>query len=96
MGYLLLVGLVGAGLAFVGGLIAVEGMFSEDGQVWFILGMAISFFGYLIIVAGLMGVQFKIIADAVCKGNQLSTFQQSSLKVVQAPSSSVVYPQNPF
>jgi|ETNmetMinimDraft_1059919.scaffolds.fasta_scaffold168058_2 hypothetical protein len=72
IGYLVLVIIVGTGLIFVGGLIGVGGGLSsenaEDAAIWFILGGLITIMGWLTIVAGMYGVFYKVIADAVNRG----------------------------
>ena len=72
IGYLILVIVVGAGLIFVGGLIGFGGGLSsetsEDAAIWFILGALITIMGWLTIVAGMYGVFYKVIADAVNRG----------------------------
>ena len=91
------VGLVGLSLIFVGGLVALEGALGsgtgDELIMWFIIGSFISIFGYLVIIAGIYGTFYKVIADGVGRGMSGNT-PTSNLKVINATPSGI--PRSPY
>ena len=88
---------MGLGLIFVGGLITVGGA-SNSGTgdeliMWFVLGSIVSIFGYLVILAGIYGTFYKVIADGVGRGMSRNT-PTSNLKVITATPSGI--PRGPY
>ena len=65
MGWILIIGVLGAGISGVGFVLAGGGF----GVVGRLLGGLAVFTGGLIIIAGLMGMLYKVIADATAKGS---------------------------
>ena len=102
IGYLSLVILVGSGLIFVGGLIGFGGGLSsetsEDAAIWFILGALITIMGWLTIVAGMYGVFYKVIADAVNRGSNpaVAVTQQPGIMVAGVPNAPTVYREHRY
>ena len=72
--YILGVGLLGAGLIIGGTLIIAQGAASSGSEdemaIWFFSGTGVSIFGWLVITAGTYGAFYKVIADAVSRGQE--------------------------
>ena len=70
--YILGVGLLGVGLIIGGTLIVAQGAISSGSEdemaIWFLAGTGVTVFGWLLIVAGTYGAFYKVIADAVSRG----------------------------
>ena len=80
IGYFLLVILVGGGLILLGGIIGLSGLGTDEADVYFMLGIMVTAFGWLVIVAGSYGAFYKVIADGVGRGNRVN-IPTSNLKV---------------